>query len=105
MLSLAQLETEQALLIPKAQKALSRYGHQVVVGNDLHKRKFEVVLVEQEESAGAPPQFKETWLRLAELQDLKRQQGADSQAVEGLEIEEMIVAQLVKRHDAWLQRS
>jgi hypothetical protein len=63
------------------------------------------VLVEQEESDGAPAQFKETWLRLAELQDLKRRQGADMQAVEGLEIEEMIVDQLVKRHDAWLRRS
>ena len=42
-----KLETEQSLLIPKSRAALSRYGHQLVIGNDLHRRKFEVVFVER----------------------------------------------------------
>lgn len=99
-----QLETEQALLVPKARKALQRYGHQVVVGNDLHKRKHEVVLVEHD-AEGAGQGFKETWLKLVDLQDARRREGAGKDAVEGVEIEEMIVRQLVRRHDAWLSRS
>jgi len=59
----AQLETEQELLIPKSRAALSRYGHQLVIGNELHNRKHEVVFVERRLPAGltslaelAPPQ-------------------------------------------------
>ncbi|KAJ9092952.1 hypothetical protein QFC19_008550 [Naganishia cerealis] len=106
-----QLETEQALLVPKAQKALERYGHQVVVGNDLHKRKHEVVLVEldsplAEERGEEEMQqngFKETWLRLLDLQEEKRSEGARKEQLEALEIEEMIVQHLVARHDQWLR--
>ncbi|KAJ9116294.1 hypothetical protein QFC22_004734 [Naganishia vaughanmartiniae] len=116
-----KLETDQALLIPKAQKALERYGHQVVVGNDLHRRKMEVVLVEldsassstaddtQKESqtssvqgGGQGKAFKQSWLRLAELQEEKKRQGVPREEVEGVEIEEMIVRRLVERHDQWL---
>ncbi|WWC63337.1 uncharacterized protein I303_105937 [Kwoniella dejecticola CBS 10117] len=42
-----KLETDEALLIPKSRAALSRYGHQLVIGNDLHRRKYEVVFVER----------------------------------------------------------
>lgn len=42
-----QLETDPELLIPKARAALSRYGHQLVIGNELHRRKYEVVFVER----------------------------------------------------------
>ncbi|KAJ9124820.1 hypothetical protein QFC24_003189 [Naganishia onofrii] len=122
-----QLETDESLLIPKAQKALERYGHQVVVGNDLHRRKLEVVLVEldstsscvgddtrqdqkMQSASGASVQaqgrgngqgktFKQSWLRLAELQEEKKSQGL---SLEEVEIEEMIVRRLVERHDQWL---
>ncbi|PAV15426.1 phosphopantothenate-cysteine ligase [Pyrrhoderma noxium] len=40
-----KLETDPSLLISKARTALERYGHQVVIGNELHRRKFEVVFV------------------------------------------------------------
>ncbi|KAF8314054.1 DFP-domain-containing protein [Clavulina sp. PMI_390] len=40
-----KLETDPELLIPKARASLERYGHQVVIGNMLHTRKWEVVFV------------------------------------------------------------
>ncbi|KAJ7048493.1 DNA/pantothenate metabolism flavoprotein [Mycena amicta] len=42
-----KLETDDHLLIPKARNALRRYGHQVVIGNELNTRKYQVVFVEQ----------------------------------------------------------
>ncbi|KAF7289875.1 Phosphopantothenate--cysteine ligase CAB2 [Mycena indigotica] len=126
-----KLETDDHLLIPKARAALSRYGHQVVIGNELHSRKYQVVFVEQkrkplpplppgvEENASSdhaaavdaplppspPPKhivgesehdhqesmtFVESWLRIAE------------DAV-GKEIEEDIVTELLRRHEAWIE--
>ncbi|KAF7360164.1 Phosphopantothenate--cysteine ligase CAB2 [Mycena venus] len=42
-----KLETEERLLVPKARAALERYGHQVVIGNELHTRKWQVIFVER----------------------------------------------------------
>ncbi|KAK7044862.1 DFP domain-containing protein [Favolaschia claudopus] len=42
-----KLETEERLLVPKARAALERYGHQVVIGNELHTRKWQVMFVER----------------------------------------------------------
>jgi phosphopantothenate-cysteine ligase len=83
------------LLIPKARAALERYGHQVVVGNDLNRRKFEVVFVERQEGTeGTEEQvFQEKWLRLKEG-------GSGS---EEREIEEDIVRELQARHEKWIQ--
>ncbi|KAJ7099986.1 DNA/pantothenate metabolism flavoprotein [Mycena belliarum] len=68
-----KLETDERLLIPKARAALERYGHQVVIGNDLHTRK--------------------SWLRIA----------ADgAAAIHAKEIEEDIVSELLRRHEAWI---
>lgn len=121
-LSSCQLETEQALLIPKSRAALSRYGHQLVIGNDLHKRKQEVVFVERQQptpqkgsgdsrlhGAQTPPvtdrlidgdsmfppseQYKESWIRLSDLPALE----ADK------EIEEVIVKELLERHTRWIE--
>ncbi|PSS36968.1 hypothetical protein PHLCEN_2v1184 [Hermanssonia centrifuga] len=90
----SQLETDQVLLVPKARAALARYGHQVVIGNDLHRRKFEVVFVSpvggrpiQEEPNAV--QFTESWLNIDLTQDPTK------------EIEEDIVAELVRRHRVW----
>ena len=94
----SQLETDPTLLVPKARAALARYGHQVVIGNDLHRRKLEVVFVTPAnstpiQSTGTeeldPRLFTESWLRI------------DSQADPKKEIEEDIVAELVKRHRIW----
>ncbi|KAK4683675.1 phosphopantothenate---cysteine ligase (ATP), partial [Tremellales sp. Uapishka_1] len=109
-----KLETDLPLLIPKSQAALSRYGHQLVIGNTLHTRKSEVVFVERSalhpskgkgnarlHGAVTPPlpagdgiageEFRETWLRLQEKDG------------ETNEIEELIIAQLVDRHERWIE--
>ena len=94
-----QLETDITLLIPKARKALDRYGHQVVIGNELHRRKHKVVFVSrvakqgvvERRGPGAVTQleyeYTEDWLRIQEGQG---------------EIEEKIVALLVQKHASYI---
>ena len=89
-----QLETDPALLIPKARTALERYGHQVVIGNDLHRRKFEVVFVSRKHGSNQQPAFEESWLNI-------EQQSSDISR-NGPEIEQDIVAELVRRHSLWI---
>ena len=74
------------MLISKARAALERYGHQIVIGNDLATRKFEVVFVK-------PNNAKETWLRLSK-----------EQLDQGEEIEQGIVNQLEKLHTEWIHQ-
>jgi len=96
-----KLETDQNLLLPKARQALERYGHQVVIGNDLHRRKFEVVFVSKErakDGSGVSDSFAEDWLRI----DLHNNVAA---GFAEKEIEEDIVAELVKRHSNWIENS
>ena len=40
-----ELETDEALLVPKSRAALERYGHQVVISNLLNTRKQSVSLI------------------------------------------------------------
>jgi len=80
-----KLETDADLLIPKARAALERYGHQVVIGNNLVRRKYEVVFVEREEDGS----FHETWLRLGSEENGERK------------IEKDIVQELKIRHERW----
>ncbi|THV00715.1 phosphopantothenate-cysteine ligase [Dendrothele bispora CBS 962.96] len=94
-----KLETDPALLIPKARASLERYGHQVVIGNDLNRRKFEVVFVSRKVSStpvrlttGSEDVFEENWLRIDLNQDNDK------------EIEEDIVRELVKRHEEWVRK-
>ncbi|KAJ4489884.1 DNA/pantothenate metabolism flavoprotein [Lentinula aciculospora] len=96
-----KLETDPSLLVPKAQTSLQRYGHQVVIGNDLNRRKFEVVFISWKYAL--PPSstsdgtnttesnspFAESWLRIDPHDHSK-------------EIEEKIVAELVKKHEVWV---
>jgi len=96
-----KLETDPELLIPKSRTALSRYGHQVVIGNDLHRRKFEVVFVSPSNGIKSAKSlddsqasnFDETWIRI------------DLQKDPSQEIEQDIVAELTKRHQAWIQHA
>lgn len=87
-----KLETDDNLIIPKAEKSLERYGHQLVIGNDLARRKTEVVLVEhtarvnKEASAAA---FTHTQVCIPK----------DSPG----EIEEHIVKALRDRHEQWIK--
>ncbi|KAG8960365.1 hypothetical protein FRC03_006604 [Tulasnella sp. 419] len=88
-----KLETDQNLLIPKAQAALNRYGHQVVIGNTLHRRKFEVVFVSPvspTSNSSAERIYKEDWLVIPEPE-------IDA----GKEIEEDIILKLVEMHKQW----
>ncbi|KAI6168418.1 DNA/pantothenate metabolism flavoprotein [Pisolithus thermaeus] len=98
-----KLETNQALIIPNARKALQRYGHQVVIGNDLLHRKYRVVLVSPREfsllDAHANPdgdmstEYEESWIEID-----------SSPSAPHKEIEEDIVRELVRRHDGWISR-
>lgn len=94
-----QLETDQALLIPKARQALERYGHQVVIGNDLHHRKHRVVLVSRKsaltggKSGPDGVEYEEKWIEI------------DISPSDHKEIEEEIVRELVARHDAWIKQA
>ncbi|PPQ70311.1 hypothetical protein CVT24_013006 [Panaeolus cyanescens] len=101
-----KLETDENLLLPKAKQALERYGHQVVIGNDLHRRKFEVVFVTRKsppptvvaDATKPTDPFDEYWLRI----DIPAHP-APGEPVK--EIEEDIVAELVKRHAEWIKQA
>ncbi|SCV67729.1 BQ2448_5340 [Microbotryum intermedium] len=82
-----KLETDPAILIPKARAALERYGHQLVIGNTLTNRKHEVVFVH--------PSGEEDWLRIELPTALE-----EGEAVR--EIEEDIIARLVGLHEKWI---
>ncbi|EMD35339.1 hypothetical protein CERSUDRAFT_116136 [Gelatoporia subvermispora B] len=92
-----KLETDASILIPKARAALARYGHQVVIGNDLHTRKYQVVFVSPISShkrsaslAGNEEAYVESWLKI------------DPSTYPQKEIEEDIVEELVRLHDTWI---
>lgn len=98
---LTQLETDPSILLSKAETALERYGHQVVIGNDLNRRKFEVVLVARQsvlknidskkwsEAPGGTGEdkFVQNWIHLREGKT---------------EIEEDIVSELIRYHAGWV---
>ncbi|TXT13095.1 hypothetical protein VHUM_01496 [Vanrija humicola] len=121
-----KLETDEDLLVPKARAALSRYGHQLVIGNELHKRKHEVVFVERklrEKSVGddrirgaeTPPLAdSDAEGAPAFRRDIKKKKEVFSETWLHLnqlapnrpeaEIEEFIIDELLKRHQEWIDR-
>lgn len=114
-------------MIPKARAALARYGHQIVIGNDLHRRKYEVVFVERSPpiSADRLPQTHSTDsgkdhgpaksvedppLANGEQESqqfketwLKLDSEARWDDGEEREIEELIVRELRGRHQTWIE--
>ncbi|GAA5830746.1 hypothetical protein JCM11251_001061 [Rhodosporidiobolus azoricus] len=96
-----KLETDPSILLPKARAALSRYGHQVVVGNLLDTRKYEVVLVSPASSSSSPSPSPgregegEEWVRIGK--EGRKETG------EVHEIEEDIVRRLVGMHEGWIR--
>ncbi|ORX38493.1 putative phosphopantothenate-cysteine ligase [Kockovaella imperatae] len=117
-----KLETDSTLLIPKSRAALSRYGHQLVIGNELHHRKQRVVFVEPAHPSSTPRKaraderirevetpplmsgdgvdsFRETWLRLEDYEGKRTDGNPESE----LEIEELIIKELVQRHTSWIE--
>lgn len=130
---MGKLETDPQLLIPKSRAALSRYGHQLVIGNDLHRRKLEVVFVERKNASQqshlttpkkgsgnpklkgveTPPvmdvdlpeveEYEETWLRLDQLRSANGGNGQNGGTGGEVEIEELIIKELVLRHTKWIE--
>ncbi|KAJ2491903.1 Phosphopantothenate--cysteine ligase cab2 [Coemansia sp. RSA 2050] len=80
-----KLETDPELLGPKARHALEKYGHQVVIANMLHTRKYQVWLFTKEEA-----------MRPAIIQISKE----DLEA--GRDIEQDLVEELARRHQQYI---
>ncbi|XP_059217850.1 phosphopantothenate--cysteine ligase [Stomoxys calcitrans] len=77
-----KLETDENLLITKARDSLSKYKHKLVIANILQTRKHRVVFV-------TPTSSYEVHL-------------SREQALQGLEIEEPIVADVVQKHGEFI---
>ena len=108
-----KLETDPSLLVSKAQKALGRYSHHLVIGNLLSTRKYEVVLV--------TPEIGERWIRVPVHRRVKSMSGSRptiNAASNGnvpeqewmnrdleQEIESLIVPEVAKMHQSFTQRS
>jgi phosphopantothenate---cysteine ligase (ATP) len=103
-----KLETDPDLLVSKAQQSLHRYGHDLVIGNLLMTRKWEVVFITSEG---------ERWIRVPKARRSKSFSGVENlvgriegkmedtpvdvnsdSVTEALEIESLIVPQLVALH-------
>ncbi|KAI9032206.1 phosphopantothenate-cysteine ligase [Hyaloraphidium curvatum] len=78
-----KLETDPALVVPKAREALAKYGHQLVVANMLTNRKKVVTLVTAE--------------------DEKELHMSDVELEKGHEIEEKLIPACIEAHDAWIK--
>ena len=108
-----KLETDPSLLEFKAQQALEKYSHHLVIGNLLSTRKFEVVFV-------APAQ-RERWIRVPIHRRVKSVSGTrptidavsngnlpEQEWMNGdleQEIESLIVPEVAKLHRSFTQRS
>ncbi|MCJ1425210.1 hypothetical protein MMC29_003098 [Sticta canariensis] len=113
-----KLETDPSILVSKAQAALRRYAHHLVIGNLLSTRKWEVVFI--------APDSEENWIRvpmhrriksmsagagLLERPSLNALRGEDLIQEEtmttetGLEIESLIVPEVASMHEIFIQAS
>lgn len=111
-----KLETDPSLLISKAQAALRRYSHHLVIGNLLSTRKWEVVFI--------APNSEENWIRVPmhrRIKSMSETSGAllrpslssltggdveqdDWSATEAeLEIESLIVPEVARMHEAFIR--
>lgn len=77
-------------MITKARAALERYGHQLVIANSLHRRKFEVALIDAAADSDSTENVE--WIKLS----------SNETETGGKEIEEDIVRILESRHAAWI---
>lgn len=77
-----KLETDHTILIKKANEALKRYHHQLVIGNLLQSRKTEVVFV--------TPDGAQLWVKLSPEQQAKH-----------VEIESLIIPAVIEQHEKW----
>ena len=79
-----KLETDESILIEKAKKALDTYKHKIVVANLLQTRKEKVILV-------CPGSIPEESIVMSK-----------QELLEGREIEEKIIANLVAKHTYYI---
>ena len=110
-----KLETDPDLLISKAQQSLHRYHHDLVIGNLLATRKWEVVFISKEG---------EKWIRVPKARRSKSFSGVENlvgriegktedtpvdldgaQVTERLEIESLIVPELVALHTERIEKT
>lgn len=110
-----KLETDPSLLVNKARQALERYRHDLVIGNLLTTRKWEVVFVSAEG---------ERWIRVPKLKRSKSISGREElvgwaekkgepdsidleggTVKEGMEIETLIVPELAALHSDMIARA
>ena len=108
-----KLETDPSLLVSKAQQALTRYSHHLVIGNLLSTRKFEVVFI--------TPGNGERWIRVPVHRRVKSVSGTrptiDAASNGNIpeqawmngdleqEVESLIVPEVAKMHQSFTQRS
>ncbi|CAL9729990.1 phosphopantothenate--cysteine ligase Cab2p [Monosporozyma unispora] len=83
-----KLETDESILIDKAQYALNRYQHQLVIGNLLQTRNKEVVFV-------TPQNIKGDWIRLPEQ--------TTGSGKPKMTIEQLIIPEVMKLHEKQIQ--
>ena len=115
-----KLETDPSLLVSKAEQALDRYGHDLVVGNLLTTRKWEVVVV----AKTGDGRLDERWIRVPRAKRYKSLSGIESlvgkaqakrddeheqdlnggEVREGMEIESLIIPELVALHNEAMER-
>lgn len=81
-----KLETDPLILIKKAKSSLERYQHQLVIGNLLQTRKREIVFVSDKGH--------EDWIKLTK-----------DQLEKNIEIESLIVPEVIKYHEVWINRT
>ena len=107
-----KLETDSSILVSKAQQALERYSHHLVIGNLLSTRKWEVVLV--------APGREERWIRVPVHRRVKSVSGnrpiitaandgnaAEQEWMSGepeQEIESLIVPEVTRMHQVYIQK-
>lgn len=88
MITSFKLETDESILIKKAQTALQRYNHQLVIGNLLQTRKKEVVFVSKDDINNP------VWYRLS-----------DEEIQNGIDIEKLIIPAVIKSHENWIKNN
>ncbi|CAH7677666.1 phosphopantothenate-cysteine ligase, partial [Phakopsora pachyrhizi] len=83
-----KLETDPSLLIPKSRTALDRYGHQLVIANELSTRKVKCLMID-----------KSGTIESVEINAENPNVNLDGH---DHEIEEDLVKRLIAKHDLWI---
>ncbi|MBW0477221.1 hypothetical protein O181_016936 [Austropuccinia psidii MF-1] len=98
-----KLETDSKLLIPKAKAALERYGHHLVIANELHSRKSAVLMISKDGSIESinfnPLNNYSEENRLEKLEKAPSDYHDDNV----IEIEELMINRLTALHNHWIQ--